>query len=143
VSQEESEVRGVYTLTTSDLQTINEIEETKNYFLMNIDIMNPREAHETFVNLLTSMKIFMESYKFNDYLQKSKVDGFNFYYVKDTAPLIQGDIELLRKGSEIAFTIWKQVLIILGVELPTTFFRSQKENDTQLIQSDRYRFKVY
>ena len=106
----EQEIRGVYTLTTADLTTINELEDERNYYVMNFDGMRSSERMASLENILSDMLIFMHGYKFNDWLKKQKIRGYDFYYVKDTLNDTDGDIDLIREGYEIAFTIWKQFL---------------------------------
>lgn len=131
----EQEIRGVYTLTTADLTTINELEDERNYYVMNFDGMRSSERMASLENILSDMLIFMHGYKFNDWLKKQKIRGYDFYYVKDTLNDTDGDIDLIREGYEIAFTIWKQFLKKLGVGLPTEFFRPSEKDAGFSIQS--------
>lgn len=134
--QVNNETRGVYTLTSADLETINELEQERNYYVMNFDGMSSSERMRHLENILSDMFIFMGGYKFQDWLRKTKVDGFTFLYVKENISETDGDEDYLRKGYEIAFTVWKQFLKILGVALPTEFFRPKKENAGFNVQSN-------
>jgi len=123
--QQSVEQRGVYTLTDADLRAINEIEEDRRYFNANIDSLSNNERMNYLTNVLSDMQVFMEGYQFDAWLKKQKSKGHTFYNVKDAVEDTEGDIDFIRHGSEIAFTIWKQFLGILGVKLPTEFFRPE------------------
>ena len=111
--------RGIYTLTSSDLETIGNIERMKSGYLMELEGMQKSARIEQLLDLLSNMQVLMESYNFDDYLKKNLVNGYSFYYVKDHVTDTDGELEFVRLASEIAFTNWKNVLRMLGVGLPT------------------------
>lgn len=116
--------QGIYTLTASDMETVHDIEKMKNLFLMNVDTMGKRTSINQLSSLLSGMQILMEKYDKIEFLENTKIDGYDFYYVKETIYLTEGNPIVLRRACEIAFTIWEMVLKQLGFGVPTATFRS-------------------
>ena len=111
--------KGIYTLTSADLETIGELERTRRQFLIELDEVDDVTRLEKFTSILSNMKIFMRSYHYDEYLKRTKIDGYTFYDVENNLEETEGDLDLLRKASDIAFTIWKGVLKELGAAIPT------------------------
>jgi hypothetical protein len=111
---------GIFTLTSSDLQTINDIERMRADFMMQLGYADPYESLSELKSLLSSMQILMSKYDFHDSDEDVVKTKYDFYYVKDTIDMTEGDPELIRRACEIAFADWEKVLQRLGVALPTS-----------------------
>ena len=111
--------KGIYTLTSSDLETVADIEKMKTAFVMETDSLTRYQRMGQIKSLLTTMQIFVEKYNFGDYLDKETVEGYTFYQVLDGIDDTEGEAEFIRAASHIAFTLWESCLKSLGVGLPT------------------------
>ena len=118
---------GIYTLTSSDLKAIDEIESMGRTYMMSIDEMGCEEAISQLSSLFSQMSIFMEKYGFSEYMRAAQFTGYTFDYVKNSIAMTEGEPDLLRRSCEIAFSCWESVFKRLGVGLPTSSFRSKKE----------------
>jgi hypothetical protein len=110
---------GIYTLTSSDLGTINDLEKMKTSYLMGLDSMTPTDRVESLKSLLVNMQVLMEKYQFREYLKSNVVDGYTFYYVQEHLAETEGELDFIRLSCQISFTAWEGVLKTLGVGIPT------------------------
>lgn len=90
---------------------------------MNMEQYSDAERLEKMKSMLSEMLVFMESYRFRDYINNRYVDGYNFYDVKNQVDMTMGNIDLCRQGCEIAFLVWRECIRKIGATLPTSIKR--------------------
>jgi hypothetical protein len=115
----QGENKGIFTLTQSALETVGNLERARQNYSLTLNEQDEATRTETLKSLLNDMGEFMESYGFRDYLKNKFVDEYNFYDIESLVDETEGDLDLIRAGSRIGFSIWGETIRQLGVGLPT------------------------